>query len=173
MCVLNQTTNGLSAISALCWGTYRIHLPNDNGRIFRSCCQFSAVVREFTEPHFVTVLREYLLGITWELPPKQRSPQTIILSEEVRVTVTTKMTQLIKLPWRSTSLQVRNECICKSKPSSLHQYVKKKPHITLVKAILGEISHLTSTSIYSFLKRQEVCYHRFSHLIKSTYINKD
>lgn len=55
--------------------------------------------------------------------------------------------------------------------SQVYTSMSKKENTTSVKAILGEISNLTSTSIYSFLKKEEVCYHRFFHLIKSTHIN--
>ena len=52
--------------------TYRVHLPNDDSRVFGASCQFSAVVGELAEPDFVTVLCEDLLRVAGELFPAIR-----------------------------------------------------------------------------------------------------
>lgn len=49
--------------------THRINLPYYDCCVFRSRGQFCAIVGEFTEPDFIAVLGQNLLGVAGELFP--------------------------------------------------------------------------------------------------------
>lgn len=56
--------------------THRINLPYNDCRVFGSRGQFGAVVGEFTEPDFIAVLGQNLLGVAGELFPRDNSKCT-------------------------------------------------------------------------------------------------